>query len=45
MDATLDAKAINLFSSNSNVTHFQFTNIANMSLEVLDLDFDEHTLK
>ncbi len=29
------------FLSNSNTTHFQSTNIPHMSLEVLDLDFDQ----
>ncbi len=30
-------------SKDSSVTHFQSTNIAHMSLEVLDLDFDKQT--
>ncbi len=31
------------FSFKSNTKHFQFTNIAFMSLEVLDLDFDDQS--
>ncbi len=34
-----------LFLFNSNVTHFEHINMAHMSLEVLDLDFDTQLSK
>ncbi len=43
---TLTAKVIETFSCfNSNTTHIQSTNMANISLEVLDLDFGNQTSK